>query len=373
MCGISPCPILSSLKLYYKDGELSRKDVQGKASGVKIGWEKFPNDTIYAPILSNGYDPTLRFMDKREQVFYKLSHIFSPYIGSNVPGGLNEEFYKIAISQSPLSVEAEFRGNSKDVFFFSNVERAFGNIGMLDKMEVLGDPDIPLYLIDIMEEGLGYEQAIKKAYDNGATIDYISRLLSTGNLGKPQRPMPSRWAKTTAYSVCSKYLADKVKRLPLANEAAVYHNNYLGNDYVLITLARPWEFEMFERWLPNSLWTVGEEAPIYIHEHETYNGVSDQAMREGGSYYSGRLGVCELLMREGVQAACLVIYSPRPENSVPFGSGETMMGVKGASLVDRFEDDDDAVEVASSMTGIPRKVLNRLSMMLSQNTLNRWM
>jgi len=373
MCGISPCPILSSIELDFKGGNESKNEFHGKSTGLNIGWEKYPNDTIYMSMLSEDYDPKAVFENERESVYYKLSKIFSPFIGSNIPQGIQEEFKKIAISRTPLKVDVNLSGMSSDKFFFSSVERAFGNIGPLYDLNVYGDPDIPLFLIEIMEQGLEYEQAIARAYEDGAEIEYISRLLATGNLGKPQRPMPSRWAKTSTYSVCSKHLIGKVKKLPVSRETAVYHNNYLGNDYLIIGFSRPWEFEMIERWLPNSIWTIGEEKPLYVHEHETYNGVSDQAMREGGSYYSGRLGTCELLMRGKEQAACLVMFLPSPESSVPFGSGEIRMGIRGSTLLERFENDEDAIEFACTKMQIPSKEIKKMSMLLSQNSLNKWM
>ncbi|HOP09845.1 MAG TPA: hypothetical protein PLC12_06475, partial [Candidatus Methanofastidiosa archaeon] len=86
MCGISPCPVLSSIELKFEDGVISRDIISGKSNGLNIGWERYPNDTIYASVLSNDYSPAVlesdvrRIEDGREHVFYRLSNIFSPYV-----------------------------------------------------------------------------------------------------------------------------------------------------------------------------------------------------------------------------------------------------------------------------------------------------
>jgi hypothetical protein len=78
-------------------------------------------------------------------------------------------------------------------------------------------------------------------------------------------------------------------------------------------------------------------------------------------------------MKEGLQGACLVIFSPGENSSVPFGSGEMRMGVSGASLLDTFDDESEAIDVACAEIGLPKNTLYKISMMLSQNTLNKWM
>jgi len=373
MCGINPCPVLSSITVKRHDGMEAKKNVQGKAQNLSIEWERFPNGLMGPLILDEDYDPNRQFDNVRERMLYKLSNIYCPQI----TGGTNEEVMddlsKIALSEKPVEIEASFSARPQEKAIFSSVDRALNNCGELEAIEVFGDPKIPLYLIDILEKDIGHRQAVIEAFRNEADIEYISKLLSMGCLSKPQKMLPTRWAKTTVYSLCSQQLIRKVKRLPVSQEPAVYHQNYLGNDYVILALARHWEFELMERWLPNSVWTVGESDPVYVHEHETYNSASDQAMREGGSYYASRLGVCELLIREGIQGACLVLSTPSPSSSVPFGSGENMMGISGAELVGKFDNEKEAIDKACSMCGLAPRKLSGISMMLSQNTLNRWM
>ncbi|MBN1785756.1 MAG: hypothetical protein JW825_02050 [Candidatus Methanofastidiosa archaeon] len=373
MCGISPCPILSSISIDFRENVDNKWSLQGRASGVNVGWEKFPSGSIVPTILDNEYDPSIKFDNIRESIYYKISNIYGPCIEGSHIDRYENELSKIALSQDPIELDVSFSGRPERRFFFSTVERAYANSGPIEALEVFGEPNIPLFFIDILERNMAYEQAIIEAYRNDAEIEYISKLLSMGCFGKTQKFMPSRWAKTTVYSVCSHHMIKNIKKLPIGQQTSLYHHRHLGNDYVVLAFPRAWEFELLERWLPNCIWTMGEDTPLYLHEHETYNGVSDQAMREGGSYYSSRLGVCELLKREGMQSACLVISSANPGSSIPFGSGETRMGVSGAELIDRYDDEGEALEEACSIIGMPKKTLFRNSMLLSQNTLGRWL
>ncbi|MFN3528143.1 MAG: hypothetical protein ACK4YO_03480, partial [Candidatus Altarchaeaceae archaeon] len=76
----------------------------------------------------------------------------------------------------------------------------------------------------------------------------------------------------------------------------------LFNHFEILLIPGNWEFEQFEAWAPDTLWTIGNESYAINLEAEYYKGRNDYAIKEGGGYYASRLAVLEYLKKIKRQA-----------------------------------------------------------------------
>ncbi|MHC1598064.1 MAG: hypothetical protein ACXQS3_04265 [Candidatus Methanofastidiosia archaeon] len=371
-CGQFPCPILSSLTVEYMSQHDIKTSIEGTAYDIVAGWEQFPNEPLGLVVTDKEKTCAEKDTATRENLIRKLQTTCCPFTSEPISSKNIDIMHEAIISSVPVQIEIKLDALPMQSVEFSGVEGPISNKCTLDKIEIIGNPTVPAYIKEIVNSNMGTEQCIAAAFSKGADPDYITKLFSCGYLGASRKFLPTRWAKTTMYNTCSNLLIKDIKRMPILEEPCVYYNEHYGNPYAIVFLPRSWEFELIEIWQPGTLWAFGEAEPIVVHEHETYNGISDQAMRGGGSYYASRLGVAELLTKINNQAATIVMRGSSACTSVPFGSGEVRTGVAEAKLYKWYESPEAAVDVACALVGAPEKKIRSLSTIMAQDTLTRW-
>ncbi|MEK6835812.1 MAG: hypothetical protein AABX55_02205, partial [Nanoarchaeota archaeon] len=102
------------------------------------------------------------------------------------------------------------------------------------------------------------------------------------------------------------------------NDYLLYQGSYFGNYYFILMFPEVWQYELFEGYLPRSLWNFGNEIKFAI-DYESLFGRSYYAQTTAGGYYASRISVLEHLVRLKRQASCLVIRFETPEYKIPLG------------------------------------------------------
>jgi hypothetical protein len=215
-------------------------------------------------------------------------------------------------------------------------------------------------------------QALTSAYLKGVDPEHLCNRYALGLLDDQGRMVPTSWARTTIYDICSSALMRGVKRLPLIEKPEVVATNWLGTDIAFVLMPRPWEFELIEVMPPTYLWALDADDTISVHEHETYRGASDQALRGSGPYYACRLAAAEMLHARGRQAAVMAIEVPREGICLPMGAKTLRQGLKTMASLATFDRESDAIEHVCDMTGIGAPLIYAHSMTATQDTLSRW-
>ncbi len=365
-CGIQRCPILYSVQATYRDMPPCEKETHALALDVTLGAGTFPHDPIG---LTVGQRPLDDAAD-RTDAFGIIGQWY--YATSGSDGAHDLALQDLALSDTPVDVSITWNDLPRGGVRFSASEPPQGKQGTIGRLEAAGRPHVPKCVPELLGGDQPAEQAIGEGYEKGLSPEYLSRLHALGMFGSPPWQIPSRWAMSTVYNVCSKKAIERCKGYATIGEPRLYTAEGMGDRIAVVLLPRPWEFELVEVWHPNTLWTIGERTPIIVNEHETHRGVSDQALREGGSYFASRMGVVALLGKERRQAAALVLRAPHPQGSVPLGSAVIARAVEHSTPAGTFGTEDEAVQAACAFIGIDAGAVLRQSMTMQQDTLSRW-
>ncbi len=84
-----------------------------------------------------------------------------------------------------------------------------------------------------------------------------------------------------------------------------------------------------EAWYPGTVWNPNGSSVAIYSDWEGNNGRTTYAAI-GGCYYSARLAVCELLLKERRQATAIVLREARPGYIMPIGVWQVRENVRNA-------------------------------------------
>ena len=90
-----------------------------------------------------------------------------------------------------------------------------------------------------------------------------------------------------------------------------------------------WSYEIFETFMPKSLWNFSGTTEIAT-DYESHYNRKDYAKHTAGGYYLPRFKILEYLSKIKRQASCLVIRFETPEYKVPLGVWVTGVATKRA-------------------------------------------
>jgi hypothetical protein len=174
-------------------------------------------------------------------------------------------------------------------------------------------------------------QAVRELYGKGVFVTKIQRAFSVGAFGLEQnrRLVPTRWSITAVDDIISKDLREKVKTFPEINEYRVYESRYLDNVFEVLMIPAAWSYEAMEAWYPGTVWNPNGNSTVMFSDWEGNNGRTTYASI-GGCYYSARLAVCELLVKERRQATVVVLREARPGYIMPVGVWQVRENVRNA-------------------------------------------
>ena len=173
--------------------------------------------------------------------------------------------------------------------------------------------------------------AVRELYGKGVMVAKIQRAFSVGAFGleKNRKLVPTRWSITAVDDIIGKELREKVKTFPEINEYRVYESVYLDNVFEILMIPAQWTYESMEAWYPGTVWNPNGKNTVIFSDWEGYNGRTTYA-QIGGCYYSARLAVCELLVKEKRQATVVVLREARPGYIMPVGVWQVRENVRNA-------------------------------------------
>ena len=155
-------------------------------------------------------------------------------------------------------------------------------------------------------------------YRSSISSYHLQRLLTAGLLGqrKRRRLVPTRWGITAMDDILGKELMKKVRYFQELGEVLLYQGSYIGNNFHILFIPRPWSFEMVETWLKGAFWAAQTTS---FHDHELFNGRKEYASRITGAYYAARLSVLEHLIIVRRQCTVIVYREITEEYIAPLG------------------------------------------------------
>jgi len=340
MCGAQSCPLLAKLDVYDPVQPRLKAEMFGPSTSVFVGWKDYP--TVYvgpmtalerggSEVADNpgswyglGFDDIVRLRSMLVRGKQKRPVLErSDYV---------EKMQDIAMSVRPLDVEARYKKAPKFSLSFSPVHQPMGASGELKSFDIVDNPVIPRKVDYVVSDDLTASEQVASLFHGKFDVYYLSGILSCGALGRgdAMRMVPTRWSITAVDDILGRELIGRLRDYPSVQDFEVYENTYLGNHFEVLLMPGAWEYEQFEAWSPNTLWTLSQTEPQILEEHEPHEGRSGYAYNEGGGYYAGRFAVAEALDARRRQARCIVFREIYDSYVMPVGVWEVRENVRKA-------------------------------------------
>ncbi len=331
-CGRVFCPHYAKAEARFKvQDKIGKQDFFGDAPSVFVGRIGYPN--INVGILTPPerkqdawvYDAPHYWAEKDFQL-PQLIDIRSSLINSRFKTQVKSKNKFLDISQEvgmaskPVEVEINLEQKPKFKLNIPADVAPTGPNAKLMKAEITSNPKIDRKVDYVVSDyDFKANNAITSLYEKGYDDNFLTRLLSIGNLGvKVQRKLvPTRWSITATDDAISKHLLKQVKDKPTANYLA-YFGSYLGNYYLILMFPEVWSYELFETYAPKTSWNVTPKVQ-FTTDYEPYQGRKTYANNCAGGYYATRLGILEQLKQMKRQASVLALRFITGEYAVPLG------------------------------------------------------
>jgi hypothetical protein len=338
LCG-HKCTIYEKLKVQKKVNLDFKKDFYGKTPNLFVGKFGYPN--VNVGLLStdfNRYDendsPLLWSKDNNQTYSIEKivnlrsdlvnssfnSSIHSPIMKSSGQNKLNELSKEISLANKPTDVEINLKDKPQFKLSFNQEAAPHGPNVKIIKASITENIRVPTKVDKITSESdLKATQGLSilnKKFDE----HYLTKLLSLGNLGvKTQRKLvPTRWAITAVDDSLGKDGINQIKNYSNFVDYEAYYGNYFGNYFLVLFFPDVWSYELFESYLPDSLYNQSKEI-VYSTDHEFYGGRKEYVRETSGGYYASRLPVIEFLNMRKRQGQALILRVITSEYWAPLG------------------------------------------------------
>ena len=322
---------------------MSSEDVAGfSPPSVFIGRIGYPN--VYAGPLVPPVDEDTSLYDMPEQWFGKsIDEIMGfrsllvrgkrrVHVQKFDEGGkIIEQTRELALAENSVEMELNLTKKPRGSIFMDDEVQPFGPSAPIRDLH-LGNARFEHRVEKAYRDtDLRAVEAVRELYGKGVMVTKIQRAFSVGAFGveKNRRLVPTRWSITAVDDIISKDLVQEVKTFPEINEFRVYESIYLDNIFEILMIPARWNYESMEAWYPGTVWNPNGTKTAIFSDYEGNNGRTTYA-QIGGCYYSARLAVCELLVKERRQATVVVLREARPGYIMPVGVWQVRENVRNA-------------------------------------------
>ncbi len=285
---------------------------------------------------------------------------------------LIERMQEVALSYKTIDVEVDVKNRPTYTPEFNEDSIPYGYTTYLRDLRIVENPKVPRIVYSRLDDDLRASEFMYEMYEHGLDVYYISRLLTTGLLGrKPERKLvPTKWSITATDDILAKENMRVIREYPEIDRYYVYENEFLHNRFYILFLPGRWEYEQFEAWPEGSEWNNPSWG--FNHEYEPYRGRTRYAELQAGGYYAARLPVTEHLRRLRRQARVIVFREIDQEYAIPVGVWQVRENVRHALMTGPTLTTDNLGEVFVYLdnrlkSGLSRYV--RVSRILGQKRL----
>ncbi len=370
LCGKARCPVLVKFYSNVKVRQLTDSmSIDGSSPpGVFVGRIGYPYVSV-GPLIPPLHGDTVLLdtpemwigrsiddiVDFRQQLVRGkyLTHVRD--LESN---HIIEATRELALSASPIDVEAEFLKKPSARLVLDDEVQPFGPTAPLKKVDIGNTKFDQKMEKAYYDTDLKAKPAVLELYGKGALISSIQKAFSVGAFGegKARRFVPTRWSITAVDSMVGAHLMEQMKDFPLINEYMVFESWQLDNRFVVLMIPRAWSYELIEAWYPNTVWNpFGKEVAI-MSSSEGFEGRTTYA-EIGGCYYAARFAVNEYLVKERRQARVVILREAHPGYIMPVGVWNVRENVRAAlkSVPRKFSSLDEAFAYISTKLAIPKE------------------
>ena len=344
LCGKNRCSIMLKANYFLKSYPLmASEDISGVSPpSVFIGRIGYPH--VYAgPLVPPIHDDTSLF-DTPEQWFGRTMDEIVGFRSLLIrgkhrvhvkelmtAGKIVEQTRELALAENAVDMELNLTKKPRGFIFMDDDIQPFGPSAPIKDLRVGNARFEHRIEKAFYDTDLKAVQAVRELYGRGVQVTKIQRAFSVGAFGveKNRRLVPTRWSITAVDDIIGKDLMRQVKTFPEINEVRVYESSYLDNIFEVIMIPGRWSYESIEAWYPGTVWNPKGKETVMFGDYEGNSGRTTYA-QIGGCYYSARMAVCELLLKERRQATVVVLREARPGYIMPVGVWQVRENVRNA-------------------------------------------
>ncbi|MEM3126808.1 MAG: hypothetical protein QW331_01940 [Candidatus Woesearchaeota archaeon] len=341
-CARNLCPICMRKQAIGRVKQLiERESFFGNSPAPFVGRFNYPN--IYVGILSNEekdnwvYDAP-RYWAANNFSIGDVVNLRSSLVNARFQTNilqrtkLLEISKEIGMAEKPVEVEINLKEKPTFNITFSSFAAPLGPVAKLKDAGITSNAKISTKVEKVVDDNyMKAQEAINYLYKHGFDENFLSRLLSVGNVGvnMQRRLVPTRWSLIAVQDILGKDLSEEIKNYQSVNEYLLFYRSYLGNHYFILLLPDVWSYELFETHV-----NVKDEKGFlrYSTDYESYFGRKNYAENCAGGYYTVRLAALEWLKQQKKQASCFVFRIIDESYTVPLGSWVTLEAARKALL-----------------------------------------
>lgn len=346
-CGRSFCPIVAKSQAAFKVRDnlssLQGEDFFGASPAPFVGRFGYPyvNVGILSPANTTEgvweYDAPRHWAESN----YSIPQIIdfrSALINSRFKSYIRQKSNKlleisqeVGMASKPVELEINLKQMPKFRLNTDSYLAPTGPNASIKNAEITSNPKIHTKVDKaVSDTDLKAASALLKLFKHGFDENFLSKLLSVGNLGigKNRKLVPTRWSITAVDDTVGKNSINEIRQYP-ETDCTTYFGGYLGNYFLILFYPDVWSYELFETYMPKASWNVTEEAQ-FTTDYEPYAGRKTYAENCGGGYYAARLPILEKLKQMKRQASVLCLRFITGEYAVPLGVWVVREAVRNA-------------------------------------------
>jgi hypothetical protein len=367
LCGKDRCPILVNFYARQKTAPLlDSLQMEGSTPpSVFVGRTGYPKVYIgpmVPPITGNTTlldQPESWLGIPIEQIAnFRLQLVRGKYLTdvTNFDGKIVEMTQEIAMAKRYADVEVTFKNKPTGRMVLDDEVAPFGPSARLDSMDVHSIKAEQQIEKAYYDRDLKSREAVKQIYQKGISVSQIQKAFSVGlfGLGKNRRFVPTRWSITAVDDTIANMMLEQTKTYPVINEYRVYEATNLDNHWTILLMPREWCYEVIEAWYPKTAWNPTETDTSIMSSHEFFKGRKTYP-EIGGSYFSAKLAVNELLTAEKRQAGVVMFREILSGYILPVGVWNVRETVREALRKDpvKFATLGESLKYISERTKVP--------------------
>ncbi|PKP57480.1 MAG: hypothetical protein CVT88_08815 [Candidatus Altiarchaeales archaeon HGW-Altiarchaeales-1] len=379
LCGRQTCPLIKKFLIQEPLQHKISTLMFGKSPSIFVGWKNYPNIFV-GPLTSLDNEkveiadnPSLLYSSNFDEIIKIRSLLVRGMFRQNVReiSNFSQKNKEIALSVKPIDIETKFKSLPEFKISFSPISQPMGPTGELTDLRIAENPKIPKGVDEVIDENLNVTNTLKILHEErNFDIYYLIKAFSSGAFGmKEKRLVPTRWSITATDDILGKIFIKEIKEYEKIAEITVFSNTYLFNHFEILLIPGNWEFEQFEAWAPETLWTKGITDYAINLEAEYYKGRNDYAIKEGGGYYAARFAVLEYLRKIKKQARVIIFREIYEGYIMPVGVWEVRENVRNAfkNKERKFSNIHDALNDMAKYLKVPmREYLKRSEIMVQK-------
>jgi len=347
LCGLPRCPITSR---FLAQAEVKPSaNYQGTAPSVFVGSFGYP-DVQGGPLLIDDSDHPPDWLARNLRIEDVVGIRARTIRGRSPARQFTGNLQEIALSSRPLDVDVAFSRPVSFAMTFDGTVAPVGFSGEVQRLDVVGSATVERLVDRITSDtDLGATEACIELSRGGNDVYSITKLMTSGLLGRHRHFVPTRWAITAVDDTLSVALKKEIARFPSIEDYRVFSGEVFANRVVCILAPGDWRYEMIEVWGKQTLWAGDTEAIVQDREGIKKQGYSPIS----GAYYSARLAVCEYLARIRRSARVIVLRHISSDYWAPLGTWVIREAARKAmaSPAVSCESLDAAIAVASTRIG----------------------